>query len=179
MPAFRNKVWDGKIRLYNSQSQELPVGLFPYLQEFCAPRKYKVEVEHNNYYGVPGSTVDVDPAELSDFINGLSLSTKGKRINPHGYQIEAICEGLHRKRSILLSPTGSGKSLIIYVLMRYLLEKTNKKCLIIVPTTSLVQQMYSDFEDYSYYDNDFIVENECHRIYSGKEKKCKPKRYYF
>ena len=25
MPAFRNKVWDGKIRLYNSQSQELPV----------------------------------------------------------------------------------------------------------------------------------------------------------
>ena len=170
MPAFRNKVWDGKIRLYNSQSQELPVGLFPYLQEFCGPRNYKVEVEHSNYYGLPGATVDVDPAELSDFINALSLSTKGTRINPHDYQIEAICEGLHRKRSILLSPTGSGKSLIIYVLMRYLLEKTNKKCLIIVPTTSLVQQMYSDFEDYSYYDNDFIVENECHRIYSGKEK---------
>ena len=170
MPAFRNKVWDGKIRLYNSQAQELPVGLFPYLQEFCGPRNYKVEVEHDNYYGLPGATVDVDPAELSTFINGLVLSTKGQRINPRDYQIEAICEGLHRKRAILLSPTGSGKSLIIYVLMRYLLEKTNKKCLIIVPTTSLVQQMYSDFEDYSYYDNDFVVENECHRIYSGKPK---------
>ena len=170
MPAFRNKVWDGKIRLYNSQSQELPVGLFPYLQEFCGPRNYKVEVEHSNYYGLPGSTVDVDPAELSDFINGLVLSTKGTRINPREYQIEAICEGLHKKRAILLSPTGSGKSLIIYVLMRYLLEKTDKKALIIVPTTSLVQQMYSDFEDYAYYDKDFVVENECHRIYSGKEK---------
>ena len=170
MPAFRNKVWDGKIRLYNSQAQELPVGLFPYLQDFCNPRNYEVEVKHNKFYGLPGDTVDVDPAELSTFINGLSLSTKGQRINPRDYQIEAICEGLHRKRSILLSPTGSGKSLIIYVLMRYLLEKTNKKCLIIVPTTSLVQQMYTDFEDYSQYDNDFVVENECHRIYSGKEK---------
>lgn len=170
MPAFRNKVWDGKIRLYNSQAQELPVGLYPYLQDFCEPRNYEVEVKHNKFYGQPGDTVDVDPAELSAFINDLSLSTKGQRINPHDYQIEAICEGLHRKRSILLSPTGSGKSLIIYVLMRYLLEKTNKKCLIIVPTTSLVQQMYTDFEDYSHYDNDFIVENECHRIYSGKEK---------
>lgn len=169
MPAFRNKVWDGKIRLFNSQSQELPVGLFPYLQEFCGPRGYQIELEHNNYYGVPGATVDVDPQELSDFINGMNLSTKGTRINPRGYQIEAICEGLHRKRSILLSPTGSGKSLIIYVLMRYLLEKLDKKALIIVPTTSLVQQMYSDFEDYSQLD-DWDVEENCHRIYSGKEK---------
>lgn len=170
MPAFRNKVWDGKIRLYNSQSQELPVGLFPYLKEFCAPRDYRIEVEHNNFYGTPGSTVDVDPAELSEFINGLSISTKGTRINPRDYQIEAICEGLHRKRAILLSPTGSGKSLIIYILMRYLLEKTNKKVLVIVPTTSLVQQMYSDFEDYAHYDTSFNVEEECHRIYSGKPK---------
>lgn len=170
MPAFRNKVWDGKIRLYNSQAQELPVGLFPYLKEFAAPRGYEVEVEHDTYYGFPGSTVDIDPAELSEVINGLNLSSRGQRIQPREYQVEAICEGLHKKRAILLSPTGSGKSLIIYLLMRYLLEKTNKKVLVIVPTTSLVQQMYSDFEDYSQLDDSFDVEKECHRIYSGKPK---------
>lgn len=170
MPAFRNKVWDGKIRLYDSRSQELPVGLFQYLQEFCAPRGYHIEVEHNNYYGIPGATNDVDPDELSTFIKSLSLSSRGESIMPRDYQIEAICEGLHKKRAILLSPTGSGKSLIIYILMRYLLEKTDKKVLVIVPTTSLVQQMYSDFEDYSQFDESFNVEDECHRIYSGKPK---------
>ena len=51
--------------------------------------------------------------------------------------------------------------------MRYVKEQKNVgKTLIIVPTTSLVEQMYKDFEDYGY-----DVEENCHRIYSGKDKK--------
>jgi len=171
MPAFRNKVWDGKIRLFNAQSGELPVGLYPYVQEFAKPRGYHVEVEHDAMYGRPDATNDVDPKELNAFIESLNLRSRGTRIGPRDYQVEAIAEGIHRKRAILLSPTGSGKSLIIYVLLRWLLEKTNKKLLIIVPTTSLVQQMYTDFEDYSSADEDWFVEDECHRIYSGRPKK--------
>ena len=81
-----------------------------------------------------------------------------------------MVEAVHRKRAILLSPTGSGKSLIIYMLMRWMLQNSTKKVLVVVPTTSLVQQMYADFEDYSTYDESFDVEKEVHRIYSGKPK---------
>ena len=37
--------------------------------------------------------------------------------------------------------------------------------LVIVPTTSLVEQLYKDFYEYG-----FDVDNEVHRIYSGKDK---------
>ena len=66
-------------------------------------------------------------------------------------------------------PTGSGKSLIIYIIMRWFLENSDKKCLIIVPTTSLVEQMYKDFIDYATNDK-WFDEESMHKIYSGKEK---------
>ena len=168
MPAYKNRVWDGKIRLFNIQTMELPVGLFPFLYEFAKPRKYQVEVEHNNYYGRPDAQNDINPEEIKKFIDGLELQSRGKPIQIRDYQFDAVCEGLHRKRGVLISPTGSGKSLIIYALVqRYLLnhQENNKKVLIIVPTTSLVEQMYNDFADYG-----MPVEDCVHRIYSGRDK---------
>ena len=97
------------------------------------------------------------------FIEALKLPFKIR-----DYQFDAICTGIQRKNAILLSPTGSGKSLIIYVLARWLLsalDKSRKDILIVVPTTSLVEQMYNDFKSYGY-----DVENRCHKIYSGKDK---------
>ena len=170
MPAFKNRIWDGKIRLFNAQSCELPIGLFSYVQEFAQQRKYIVEVEHDTYYGRPDSVNDVDLVELATFVEGLNLTSRGNKIAPREYQVEAMVEAIHRKRAILLSPTGSGKSLIIYLLMRWLLDRSTKKVLVIVPTTSLVQQMYADFEDYSKFDETWDVELEVHRIYSGKPK---------
>lgn len=50
--------------------------------------------------------------------------------------------------------------------MRFVKENHNvDKTLIIVPTTSLVEQMYKDFKEYGY-----DVETNCHMIYSGKDK---------
>jgi superfamily II DNA or RNA helicase len=163
-------MWDGKIRLFNAQSCELPIGLFSYVQEFAKARGYVIEVEHDAYYGRPDSTNDIAFDDLIDFVKELTLSSRGSQIAPREYQLEAMVEAVHRKRAILLSPTGSGKSLIIYMLMRWMLANSTKKVLIIVPTTSLVQQMYADFEDYSTYDESWDVENMCHRIYQGKPK---------
>jgi superfamily II DNA or RNA helicase len=82
------------------------------------------------------------------------------------YQYEAFSWGVERKRATFVSPTGSGKSLIIYILMRWYLQKHDKKVLIIVPTTSLVEQLYKDFQDYGFRSDDHV-----HKIYSGKDKK--------
>ena len=168
-PGYRKGNWDGKAYLYNRETYTLPVGLYGYLSQFCAPRNYKVEIEHDNYYGVPGIESDIDEMELRDWISSLDISTKGERIDIRDYQFQGVVRAMTEKRCILLSPTSSGKSLILYLLARKRLEDTKKRVLLIVPTTNLVQQMYRDFDDYSQY-NDFDVEKECHRIMEGRPK---------
>ncbi len=169
MPAFRNKVWDGKIRLFNAQTHELPLGLLPYVNNFCKKRNYTVEYE-DGPYGSPENYNVVDVNEIMSFIKSLDLRSRDQEIGVRDYQFNAICEGIRRKRAVLLSPTGSGKSLIIYTLMRWFLHNCSGKVLIIVPTTSLVRQMYSDFEDYASADQSWIAKDECHVIYSGQPK---------
>lgn len=159
MPAYKNKVWDGKIRLFNQMTGELNSGLFFYVVKFCSERGYTLDIEENEY-GFPGIADKIDLEHFNEFFGTLKAP-----YSLRDYQYKAVIEGLRRRQAILLSPTGSGKSFIIYVLMKYILDNTNSKVLVIVPTTSLVEQMYSDFKDYG-----CDVENEVHRIYSGKDK---------
>jgi superfamily II DNA or RNA helicase len=163
MPAYRNKVWDGKIRLFNYMTAELNAGLYAYLKKFAAERNYTVDITQNQRYGSPADTCNIHP--YSQWIDTQVQSSLP--FAPRSYQEEALKVGLKSKRAILLSPTGSGKSFIIYLLMKYYIEIINsdKKILIIVPTTSLVEQMYSDFSEYN-----MDVEKYCHKIYSGKDK---------
>jgi superfamily II DNA or RNA helicase len=165
MPAYRNKMWDGKIRLYDSRSQTIPYGLLKRVAEFCYERGYELEVDDSLKHVVE------EKDALKDFIDKLSITIKGKPINPRDYQLDAFIHAAQNSRCILISPTGSGKSLIIYMLMRYFLENdVDFRALVVVPTTSLVEQMYKDFADYSSCDDTFDVEEDVHRIYSGKEK---------
>lgn len=168
MPAYKNKVWDGKIRLYDSRTKELPAGLFSYLSEFADVREYNILVEGSDYYGRPDTVESIDEEEIRRFLGSLVLTVGGKKIEPHDYQLEAFKHALSFKRAILLSPTASGKSLIIYLMVRWFLEHSDRQALLVVPTTSLVEQMYSDFADYSQYD-EFDMES-VHKIYAGKDK---------
>ena len=162
MPLYKNRMWDGKARLFNMYRQELYVGLLPYLQDFADTLEYKVELDIENI-GDPVSTKYVE-----NFAEKLNLQSGDKDIEIRDYQVEAVKHAINTGRALLLSPTASGKSLIIYNLIRYH-QHLNRKQLIIVPTTSLVEQMYGDFQDYATA-NDWAVSENCHRIYGGKEK---------
>lgn len=162
MPLYKNRMWDGKARLFNMYRQELYVGLLPYLQDFADTLEYKVELDIENI-GDPVSTKYVE-----NFAGKLNLQSGDKDIEIRDYQVEAVKHAINTGRALLLSPTASGKSLIIYNLIRYH-QHLNRKQLIIVPTTSLVEQMYGDFQDYATA-NDWAVSENCHRIYGGKEK---------
>ena len=162
MPAYRNKMWDGKVRLYNRMNSTIPYGLLNEVLQFSKDRDYQVNL-----------TPDIENRFSYDekFIDDLSLYGGGKQIEARDYQRKAFEFATENGKGILVSPTGSGKSLIIYMLIRYFLqEELDKKVIIVVPTTSLVEQMYKDFADYSSNDSDFDVEEDVHRIYSGKEK---------
>lgn len=161
VPSYKRKQWDGKIKLYNIVTKQLHVGLYHHLRKFCADRFYPLQIIEHEEYGVPNARDEVNHPDLVKYLGNL-----GCPFEPRDYQYKAISHGIESRRCLLLSPTGSGKSFIIYNLMRFVKEKRSvKKTLIIVPTTSLVEQMYKDFEDYGY-----DVEENCHRIYSGKEK---------
>ena len=82
------------------------------------------------------------------------------------YQLDAVQHSIRHGRCILVSPTASGKSFIIYTLIRYYQQIIdNSHILLLVPRSSLVEQMYTDFQDYGW-----DSEKYCHRIYAGKEK---------
>ena len=134
MPAFRNRMWDGKIRLFSEQTGKIYVGLLSYIKEFC---------ERNDIQCIVDSDVDdtdnLDVEKVKDFVKSLKPQSKGKLLEIRDYQLDAIQCALSNHRGMLVSPTASGKSLIIYALIRfynYLLK--DKKILILVPTTSLV-----------------------------------------
>ena len=158
MPAFKNKVWDGKIKLFNRMTGELNAGLYVYLLKFCKERNYTLDTEETEY-GFPLQEESVN--EFDGF-----LKASGLPFQPRDYQYDAVQTALKRSRAILLSPTGSGKSFIAYLLIKYYLSMVSdaKKVLLIVPTTSLVEQMYSDFSEYG------MNVDKVHKIYSGKDK---------
>jgi len=167
MPSYKNRRWDGKIKLFNMNTQELPVGLYEYLDKFCCDRGYEI-----NGYDPRSKKEKVDKKHIKNFIdNYLKPVAGGEKISAHNHQIDAVKYVVDNDRCSLLSPTGSGKSLIIYSLVRYYLDMIpkDKKILIIVPTKSLVTQMYSDFKEYSE-DNEWDVKNNCHTVMAGKNK---------
>jgi superfamily II DNA or RNA helicase len=159
-PAYRSKMWDGKLRLYNIYTKELYVGLMPYVKDFCRQNDYEFV---NNCKFVRDKIEDVEA-----YIDNMKFFTTGKEIEIRQYQRDAVLEAIKQTRTLLLSPTGSGKSLIIYTLMRWN-QTQNRRQLIIVPTTSLVEQLYGDFADYAG-NTGWKVSENCSRIYSGKEK---------
>ena len=151
MPAFRNKIWDGKIRLFNTQDHTLYGGLIDYVQKFATEREYKIEIHDN---------LNVDDEfsvkEATDFISTLQIPFEVR-----DYQLNSFIRCVRKRRALLVSPTASGKSLIIYLLTRWY----NQKTLIIVPTISLVAQLSKDMEDYGIPGDKYI-----HQIMAGADK---------
>jgi superfamily II DNA or RNA helicase len=170
-PAYKKKYWDGKYRIYNFQKKELPIGLFPYLVKFAKERDYEM-VEEDSDYGPVDTKNNLDLDSLVSFVKYLNITSKGREITAREYQIRGILHAINNKNTLLMSPTASGKSLIIYIILRWYLQTHNawKKILIVVPTTSLVEQMYSDFADYSAKDDTWDIEDNVHRIYQGHQK---------
>lgn len=167
MPAYKARMWDGKIRLYDIHRKTLYAGLKNYVREFA---------NRNGYQFLPAKNANYTPikdgnwtyAQVEEYAYSLELCARGEPIDIRDYQIDAITKCMNEHRALLLSPTASGKSLIIYTLMRQYVEQ-GKKCILIVPTTSLVEQMYADFEEYSKV-NGFPVDRSCQKLYSGFTK---------
>lgn len=162
-PMYRAKLWDGKVRMFDLQRKTLYVGLTKYLLKFAETNQYQVE-----YINQVDEKTDISIDTVKDFAKWLNPCARGEPIKIRDYQVEAVHKAITDQRTLLISPTASGKSFIIYTIMRYHLEH-DRKCIVVVPTTSLVEQMHSDFKEYSSA-NGFNVDKHVQKLYSGFPK---------
>ena len=158
MPQYRSKYWDGFVHLFNMKTKRIYVGLLDKIVSFCENSGYSYSFQNNKVYGPPFEVNEMISYEgVKDYIHSIT------DLKPRNYQIEAVYDALRYNRKLLISPTASGKSLMIYAITRYFVSR-GQKILLVVPTTSLVEQMFKDFQDYGW-----DAKNHCHRIYSGRE----------
>ena len=161
MPKYKAGIWDGKIKLFNIKTRTFPYGLIVDLIRFC-----------NNYeytYELMGEIKLVNlKQDIVEFKNKIESITKMSIVDEYQFQFDAIEQLVKYNKALLKSPTASGKSNIIYMLLRFFLEVEEGDILICVPAVSLVDQLFNDFIDYT--NDDFNTENNCHRIYAGKDK---------
>ena len=159
MPQYRGRNWNGEIHLFDIRSKQIYVGLLDKVINFCEQFNYTYKFEDNKFYGQPFEVNEGISLEgVKDYMSSICSHT------PRDYQVDGVYDALKYNRKLLISPTASGKSLMIYSIVRYYVDK-GQKILLVVPTTSLVEQMYKDFLDYGW-----DAESYCHRIYSGREK---------
>lgn len=151
-PAFKNKMWDGKIRLFHVMRGTLYLGLLNEVRAFARERNYNIEFDNPSDF----AEEEFPDTVAEQFVDGLELP-----LTVRDYQYEAFVHCVRRNRALLLSPTASGKSLIIFMLAAYYISK---KILLIVPNVSLVHQMAADFVSYG------CPENIIHKIYEGQQK---------
>ena len=152
-PQYKFGGWNGDIHLFDMKKSRLYTGLYKNLLKYCDSNNISVTSEK----GFEPESFSAE--EAMDFFKSLNTIFK-----PKIHQIKAFLSAVRKKRVLILSPTASGKSFIIYLLSQYF---ANSKFLIIVPTVNLVNQMKSDLIEY---DLDCLIADEIHQIMSGKEK---------
>jgi superfamily II DNA or RNA helicase len=162
-PKFKARIWDGYYRFYTSYRGTLPLGLLYLARKFVIDNGYTSNVDD-----VLAAQVDssLSHEQAKQFISTVKLNPQ---FVVRDYQLESISSSLRFRRGIILSPTGSGKSLVIYLIIRYLLDVKHQRVLLIVPNISLVEQMWSDFEEYGWKERD----KRSSILYSGKEMQTK------
>lgn len=166
---YKSAAWDGKIRLYNTSTKKIYKGLLSYILWYANENELSVEVDPK--LKDVGFKIDLD--DVYKIAEKINIHAGGNKIQPRDFQAKAVHHVINNDRALIVSPTASGKSLIIYLLVRYFLARLpkDKKILIIVPTTSLVGQMLGDFKDYSNFpENKWIADDNTHCIYKGANK---------
>lgn len=170
-PKYKARVWDGNISLYNTKTKLFPIGLYPRLESYCQENNIEIKFRSDDRFeSINDVDGDLTLEEVRAFTNDLNLWSKNGPIAAREYQIDAIYQAIKSKRITLISPTSSGKSMILYCVIRWILDELpDARILFLVPNVTLVNQMFGDFREYSS-QNGWNVEANCQKLYSGLSK---------
>lgn len=154
-PKVKAGMWDGYVKFFNLKTRFMYVGLRQKLEEFAHEHGYRFTCP------TPPPMAIVTEEEALAFIETLNLPKElnGIPFEVRDYQIESFLQAINSERLTIMSPTGSGKSLITYLISRYY----EGKILTIVPRVGLVDQLANDYAEYGY-------KGTVNKIYGGGEK---------
>ena len=161
-PKYKAGWWDGYIKHFPLHTQHLPIGLLNEVYDF-ARNRYQIQTDFQVGH-------ELDPKLFKKYVDALNIQFRdrhGKIIpsTPRPYQYKSVYDALTKQHINIEVPTSGGKTLISYMIARYIIAR-GLKLLMIVPTTTLVEQSYGDWFDFGW-DN---VRDNVHKIYSGQEK---------
>lgn len=116
-------------------------GLADTISDWCKKNNIQITGIDDNlkYRNVPESL-----DEFIKYVDSWRMS-----ITPRPYQYQAAYEILKNRQSLSQLATRAGKTLIAYIVFRYMLEHGAKKILMIVPSIQLVKQGVADFSEYA------------------------------
>jgi hypothetical protein len=160
-PRYKMGVWDGRISLFNLNTRQMGFGIVDQLEKFAEDRGYEIENRPSVEYGLVSDTHSLSKEDFQKFIDGLGLP---ETHTVRDYQFDAAYDAITRRRLVALASTGSGKSLMIYLVCRYMNDVLDEKVMLVVPTTQLVHQMVGDFTSYG------GDPEMCHKIMAGADK---------
>lgn len=117
-------------------------GLWKHIVDFCTSKNIQVD-GIDDFFKYTGFRLTLE--QFTEYIANWNLN-----ITPRDYQIRAAWLILKYRQSCSQLATRSGKTLVSYLVFRYLLESgTAKKILMIVPSVQLVKQGVGDFKEYA------------------------------
>lgn len=116
-------------------------GLWKTIYDWCEENKVQIQGIDNNFkYNDFPLSLD----EFTEYVKGWDLN-----LTPRDYQIKAAWTILKYRQSLSQLATRAGKTLIAYMVFRYMLEKGGvKKILMVVPSIQLVKQGVEDMSEY-------------------------------
>jgi superfamily II DNA or RNA helicase len=164
-PKYKSRVWDGRISLYNVTKSTLYIGSIERLKLFAKQYRYTlIDGKGTSILRDSNHTIKADEKETQNLIQ--DIKSIPNKFELRDYQLYATIKAIQLKRALIVSPTGSGKSALIYSLVQWYQDAYELPVLIIVPTIGLVTQMKSDFLDY----NSAIHPSRIIEIFSGKDR---------
>ena len=141
-PLVKRGVWSGEISFVSGN--KIPAGLWSEVKDTMSLFNYKVEID-----GI--ETLFDSEITREDFDAWVTDFFKDSDKYPRDYQIDTAYKILKFRRCIAELATSAGKSLIVFMVLAFLLEKKMvKKVLLIVPNVSLVIQASEDFGEYNH-----------------------------
>ena len=159
-PKYKARLWDGKIRLYNLSTKILYSGLLSKLKQYCVERGYDLQYSEDDF-----PEYKFTPEQADIFAKKANIKLDDMPAEVRDYQIAYFHRAIRKRKTLLLCPTGGGKSLIAYLISLYLLGNEHKKGIILVPRVQLVSQLVNDWKEYGFDCDQFV-----HSITAGDVK---------
>lgn len=128
------KAQDGRI-IYWCHS-----GLWKTIYDWCKNNNINIEGV-DDYFKYTDFNLTLDA--FQKYVEAWALN-----LDPYDYQVKAAWLILKYRQSLSELATRAGKTLVAYIVFRYMLENGAKKILMIVPSIQLVKQGVKDFQEY-------------------------------